>query len=119
MDNVLKDSYLLNLSFSVDNPSEYCDCGTINSWVKNARGRRGYVFPAASPYKVYEFAQKGQLYRIERKVPLSGKVNVTFSEIQKDRTKVKVKTKYVLTRNITSHNVGEEAIGLMKRRMRK
>jgi len=111
MDNILKDSYLVNLSFSLDNPNKFCDCGTIHGYIKNVKVKRDYIFPAASRYQVYELANKGQLYRVERKVSLSGKVNITFHELQNNHTKVQVKIKYVLTNDITAHNVVAQTMG--------
>lgn len=105
-----KDSYLIVLSFRTYNPNEYCDCGTVHTYIKNAKVRRDYNFPAASKNQLYEFVNEGQLIKVQREVFLSGKVNIILHELQNDRTKVKVMVKYALTKNTTVDNALAETI---------
>ena len=59
---------------------------------------------------MYEFVNKNQLIKVQRKVSLSGKVNITFHELQNDLTKVKVMIKYTLIKNTIVDNAVAETI---------
>ena len=102
--------YQIDASFRTYNPNEYCDCGTVHSRIKNAKVKRDYTFPAASTSQRYEFLNEGQVIKVQRKLSLSGKVNITFHELQNDLTKVKVMVKYALIKNTTLDNAVAETI---------
>jgi hypothetical protein len=104
------DPYQIDASFKTYNPNEYCDCGTVHSWIKNAKVRRDYTFPAASTNQMYEFLNEGQVIKVQRKLSLSGNVHITFHELQNDHTKVKVMIEYALTKNTTAENAVTETI---------
>jgi hypothetical protein len=96
IDNMEKDSYFLNLSFSAKEPTEYVDCGHVTSEVANARGPRTYSFPAASASEEYEATNGGHLYFISRQISLSGKANVLLTSVSPSKTQVKVTTRYIV-----------------------
>lgn len=96
IDNMEKDSYFLNLSFSAKDPTEHIDCGHVTSNVANARGPRTYSFPAASASQEYEATNGGHLYFISRQITLSGKVNVLLTSVSPSQTQMKVTTRYVV-----------------------
>lgn len=105
LDNIVKDSYLINLSFSVDKPEEYIDCGQFDSTVKNARGERTYRFESASKYQEYESVENGNLYRHERTIGLSGKTNIILLKIAPEKTKIKINTRYVVSKNVKMYGI--------------
>jgi len=105
-----KDLHLVYLSFRTHNPTDYCDCGKVQTYIKNAKVRRDYNFPAASKNQLYEFVNEGQLIKVQREVFLSGEVKITLHELLNDHTKVKVMIKYVLTKNTTVVNDVAETI---------
>lgn len=96
IDNMEKDSYFLNLSFSAKDPAQYVDCGHVTSDVANARGPRTYSFPAASASEEYEVTNGGHLYFISRQTALSGKVNVLLTSVSPTQTQMKVTTRYMV-----------------------
>lgn len=104
INNIDKDSGFINISYS-GNPEKYIDCGTIDSYVKNARGERRYNFPAASAYQVYETMENGlNLIFYERKMNLEGRINVIVQEVSPDSTLVTVNIKYVVTKDVAISN---------------
>lgn len=98
LDQVLKDSSLVNLSFTVNDPPRYIECGRITSWVKNLRGRRDYSFEAASAHEQYE---TWPLKAIERTITLAGKINVFLSK-ETGGVRVSVTTKYEVQKYVTA-----------------
>lgn len=104
INNLDKQSGFINISYSGD-PEKYVDCGIIDSYVKNARGKRTYRFPASSAYKEYETFENGQnLFFIKRKMNLDGRINIIVQELSANSTLVTVNIKYILTKDIFGSN---------------
>ncbi|WP_275289320.1 hypothetical protein [Halomonas elongata] len=97
INNLDKDSGLINISFSGD-PEKYIDCGTVESYVMNARGERTYRFPAARANTRYEAMTNGMLLGFNRSMSLDGRINLIFEEIGPDSTRVTANTRYVVNR---------------------
>ncbi|MBU0665717.1 MAG: hypothetical protein KJ990_14420 [Proteobacteria bacterium] len=107
INNLDKESGIINLSYSGD-PEKYIDCGTINSYVKNARGERTYNFPASSAqqtYEVMDMKQSGGLFWIDRKMNLEGRMNLIIEEIEPSKCLITANTKYILTKSVNMRNV--------------
>jgi hypothetical protein len=105
INNIDKSSGFINLSYSGD-PETYVDCGRITSYVKNARGERTYNFPGARAQQSYEIMVDNGLFLVERRMSLEGRVNLVFEEVSPNTTKVTANTRYIVTRQITSRNMG-------------
>lgn len=99
INNLDKDSGLVNVSYSGD-PEKYVDCGVIDSKVSNMRGKREYRFPAAKADQAYEIMSQGQLYYLQRKMNLEGRVNLVVQSVEKNKTQVTANIKYVVTRQL-------------------
>ncbi|HBT32960.1 MAG TPA: hypothetical protein DEB15_09015 [Pusillimonas sp.] len=99
INNIDRSSGLINISYS-GNPEEYIDCGRIDSQVFNLRGKRHYNFAASSPSVRYEIMERGNLFIVDRKQSLNGRINLIFEAINKKETRVTANTKYVLNRLI-------------------
>ncbi len=98
INNLDKDSGFINLSYTGD-PEKYVDCGTIESTVTNLRGERNYNFPASKGHMVYEiFDRNLNLFGIERKMELQGRININVIEVNKNKTSVSVNVRYGLTK---------------------
>lgn len=100
INNLDKSSGLINVSYSGD-PEKYVDCGSISSYLKNARGERTYAFPAAAKAQTYEVMQGGMLYQVSRKMDVEGRVNLIFENTGDNKTKVTANTRYLVKRDIT------------------
>ncbi len=105
INNLDKSSGLINISYSGD-PQEYVDCGQISSYVKNFRGERTYQFPGSKADENYEVMENGNLFGIQRKMNLEGRVNVIFEEIDQNSTRVTVNVRYILTKQAFVQNAG-------------
>lgn len=100
INNLDKASGLINVSYSGD-PEKYVDCGSVSSYVKNARGERTYTFPAASKAQTYEIMTQGMLFFVSRKMELEGRVNLIFEDAGDNKTKVTANTRYLVKRSST------------------
>jgi hypothetical protein len=97
INNIDKASGLINISYSGD-PERYVHCGTVTSYVKNARGERTYSFPGSRASQTYE-VMTDNLYFIERTMALDGRMNIVVQANGAGATNITVNTRYVLTRN--------------------
>jgi hypothetical protein len=100
INNLDKESGIINVSYSGD-PEKYVDCGNIHSYVMNGSGERTYDFPASKAHQVYEvmdMEKGGVLYLLDRKMNLDGRVNIIFEEISRNRCRITINTKYVVTK---------------------
>jgi hypothetical protein len=104
INNLDKASGLINLSHSGD-PESFVDCGSITSYVENAREKRIYNFPGARAHQTFEVMDASNIFVIERKMSLEGRVTLIFEEIGPNSTKVTANTRYVLTRQVTARQV--------------
>lgn len=104
INNLDKSSGLINVSYSGD-PERYIDCGRVTSSVKDTRGERIYDFPAARAEKTYEVVYAHDLFIIERKMSVEGRINLVFEENGPNSTKVTASTRYVVTKHVTQRNV--------------
>ena len=103
INNIDKESGFINISYSGD-PEKYIDCGSINSFVQNARGKRNYNFPASSKYQEYETMINGAYAKYQRSMKLDGRINVVMQSIDEKDTLVSVNAKYIVTKNIIAIN---------------
>ena len=129
LDNIEKDSKIITLSYSVDNPANYIDCGTVTVTTSGgASGNGAFTHGYADRFVSYNHGEG--LYphpsSIARKAALDGKANIIFTEEGPNQTRVTINARYILgvnfevvrfdgmtsTRvsNIT-FNTGQEGIG--------
>lgn len=101
INNIDKDSGLINLSYSGD-PQKYLDCGTVESEVSNAQGKRNYRFDGTSPYQVYEILSRDMIFRITRRMSLDGRINLIFEPIGEDQTKATANIRYAVTKKVSA-----------------
>lgn len=97
IDNIDKSSGLVSISFSASDPESAIDCGQWSTWAKNLRGRRDYSYSGAASFAQYELVDNGRLFSFERKVTLTGKINIFATSVGADATRVKVTVRYVPT----------------------
>ena len=104
LENIEKDSGILSLSFSVKNPNDYIDCGSISESGNLYGGKKydNFFLGAETPVNRY-IAFNGQSAPSYREILLSGKSNIIVEKKGNNSTTVKVNTRYIvdLTNNIT------------------
>jgi hypothetical protein len=105
INNLDKSSGLMNISYAGD-PDRFVDCGRIRSTVNNMRGERTYEFAGESANENYEAVVHNQLFSINRKMALEGRMNLVFEEVGPNQTRVTTNTRYVVTRNVRVYRVG-------------
>jgi hypothetical protein len=99
INNVDKDSGLINVSFSAD-PGKYIDCGKVHYDITNARGRRDYDFPGSISETRYEdYHPSVGILNVYRKMQLEGRVNFIVQELSAQSTRITANVKYVLTKS--------------------
>lgn len=95
--NVSKDSRIITIDFSAENPAEYIDCGTTTIETDNKK----YVFKNAEKTAVYELpANRGSwpgTFSMIRATSLQGKINIVFTEKASNQTAVTVTARLVLS----------------------
>lgn len=95
INNIDKNSRLINLSFSAQRPSEYVDCGNTTRSFTNAQGTRNYSYNTADS-AIFAYANpQGQVFNVNRRTRLEGRTNIYVAP-EGVGTLVTVNTKYVL-----------------------
>ncbi|WP_460145851.1 hypothetical protein [Pseudomonas sp. S2_A02] len=95
INNIDKNSRLINLSFSTQKPSEYVDCGVTTRRFGNVRGENSYVYKTADSAAFPLTDQQGHAFNITRNTKLNGRVNIYVAPASAG-TSVAVNTKYVV-----------------------
>lgn len=95
INNLDENSGLINVSYSGD-PAAYVDCGTVDSFVQNLRGKREYRFNDAASDERYETMIGGSLLLWHRETSLKGRMNIIVSEDGSHASLVAVNTRYIL-----------------------
>lgn len=109
VNNIDRASGYINLSFSGD-PTLIVDCGEVEGFVQNARGRRDYRFPAAAQRASYEFFdERGFLIAMDRAMTLNARVNVIMRPESPAATRLTATFRYVLTRRQDLRQAGTYA----------
>jgi hypothetical protein len=103
INNIDKNSRLINISFSSQRPSEFVDCGTTKRTFDNARGKRNYSYVTADSANFAVTNPQKLAFDISRKTKLEGRVNIYVAPTASG-TSLAVNTKYALTVSSTAVN---------------
>lgn len=96
INNIDKNSRLINISFTSQHPSDFVDCGISNRTFKNARGNQNYSYKTADTSNFTMTNDQGLAFHVYRKSRLEGRTNIYVAP-ENTGTNVTVNTKYVLT----------------------
>lgn len=96
INNIDKNSRLINISFSSQRPSDFVDCGTTTRTFTNARGENKYVYKTADGSEFTAANKQGHVFNVRRATRLEGRSNIYVAP-ENDGTNVTVNTKYVVT----------------------
>lgn len=105
INNVEKDSKIINVSFSTSTPDRFISCGYFERTFTNARGKQTYNYPAASSAKYTTTDNRNDLVTAIRTTKLEGRTNIVVGSSDKTSTSVNVNTKYVFATNFNFINV--------------
>jgi hypothetical protein len=102
LDNIEKDSKIITLSYVIDNPENYIDCGKMTVETKGMSNSGTYTFAGAQALATYYVGGPDNPHPqiVKRTTRLEGKANIIFSEEGKDKTKVVINARYVLSSKI-------------------
>lgn len=96
INNIDKNSRLINLSFSSQHPSDFVDCGVSSRTFTNARGDQFFVYAVADSSEYVGTVPQGNAFRYNRSTKIEGRINVYVAPIDKGATTVSVNAKYVV-----------------------
>ncbi len=103
INNIDKNSRLINLSFSSQRPSDFVDCGRTSRTFKNARGDQNYTYNTADSSQFTSTNTEGHAFNVRRTAKLEGRTNIYVAP-EGIGTLVSVNTKYVV--NVTMSAIG-------------
>jgi hypothetical protein len=101
INNIDKNSKIINVSFSTTTPSEYVDCGVAHITFKNARGSNTSSFNKAD--STQQRIKNGILTSTTR---LDGRVNIYISQ-ENNATTIAVNAKYAIPVSLVFKPFGE------------
>ncbi len=106
INNIEKNSRLINVSFSTQQPSKYIDCGRTKRTFTNIQGEQLFDYaPADSATYIAQAPNALAFFNVQRNTKLDGRVNIYVAPNGKS-TDVSVNAKYVLNINLTTQQLG-------------
>ena len=119
INNIDKESRIINISFSSNSPSEYVDCGKTHRTYTQGDKTETYDYDVAGPaaFKVATVRQEHPAFAnyvsIRREPVLDGRSNVYVAPDEKDNAKtiVTVNTRYILTIKVKGEAFAQHANG--------
>jgi hypothetical protein len=103
INNIDKNSRLINISFNTQKPSEFVDCGVTKRTFDNARGKRDYTYVTADSAVFSVTNGSSAAFNVTRKTKLEGRVNIYVAPVAAG-TSIAVNTKYAVTVATTAVN---------------
>lgn len=115
INNVEKASRIINVSFSVEQPNDYINCGHTSRSFTNPQGTQHYNYAVADSSAYTTVHNNNRVaFNVNRATNLEGRVNVYVAP-EGDKTRVTVNARYVLniklrTSSFTGQPLGNETI---------
>ena len=110
INNIEKNSRIINVSFSTNTPSDYVDCGTSTREFSNARGKQTYSYNPADSARYTLTNAQGHAFNANRSSRLNGRVNIYLAP-EGDGTLVSVNTKYIVEVGVKYYSVTNQPAG--------
>jgi hypothetical protein len=117
INNIDKESRIINISFSSQTPSEFVDCGQTHRSYKHGDEMQSYDYNVAdsSAYKYAGGVRESLSYYaiIRRTASLEGRSNIYLAPLENDKAKttVTVNTRYILTIDTTGDAYAQHVNG--------
>lgn len=109
INNIEKNSRIINVSFSTSRPMEFVSCGQSTRQFKNAYGTQTFVYDPAQSTQFPFTNDFGVLFNANRKTYLEGRTNIYLAP-EGENTVVSVNTKYLLKADIEYRNNGNQVV---------
>ncbi len=100
INNIDKNSRLINLSFTSQRPSDFVDCGVISRTFDNLNGKQNYVYNGADTVNFALAVPPGAVH-VNRTGKLEGRINIYVAP-EGDGTLITVNAKYIVSINAIS-----------------
>lgn len=107
INNISKDSGIINVSFSTDQPSQYIDCGST-TWTSShpARGEQTWIYEVADDSSVwYGVEGTNHIGQRTRNTDLSGRINIFLKQISAKQTRIRTNIRYVLNIKVIEQGI--------------
>ena len=113
VNNVEKESRIINVSFSSDTPENFIDCGITDRTFERGEEKQVYRYSAAAD-SAFKLGRKPQnnanniaiVDYIQRQTDLAGRINIYVAPTSDNDTEVSVNTKYILTIKVSGQAQG-------------
>lgn len=98
LDNIERSSQIITLSFALDDPEPYLDCGIITVVTEGGMTGQGtYTFPSTRKYVTLTIADGSPHSKpATRTNTLSGRMNLVFTELSKNQVKIATNIRFIL-----------------------
>jgi predicted small lipoprotein YifL len=110
INNIDKNSRLINISFTSQRPSEFVDCGTTSRTFKNARGDQNYTYKTADAANYTAANEIGHAFNMRRVSRLDGRTNIYVAP-ENNGTNITVNTKYVISVTLSGTALDGRSVG--------
>lgn len=120
INNIDKESRLLNISFSNDNPEHYVDCGKTSRQFSFQNLNRIYSYNVAEDSSFQSTGNWGvyqnltAVYSVNRETEVEGRINIYVAPINEIKTKISVNVRYILTVTTSGTAAGYNAFGTVQ-----
>ena len=116
INNIEKESRIINVSFSTESPGRFIDCGETTRTYKRGKEHQFYVYnvESSSSFKIADkagaYGQFPVTHYVNRATSLEGRANIYVAP-ERDATVVSVNARYILTVRVSGDTVTENAYG--------
>ncbi|MGB2741867.1 MAG: hypothetical protein WBC60_15075 [Cognaticolwellia sp.] len=110
INNIEKESNIINVSFSVNRPSDFVDCGISTREFSNARGKNNYNYNPADPANYTMTNGQGEVFNVNRFSSLEGVANIYIAD-EGNKTIVSVNARYIIKGGAKYFNVYNQPAG--------
>jgi hypothetical protein len=117
VNNIEKDSRLINVSFATSNPEEYVDCGeTFRTFTQGSKVENlTYEVAASSSYKEgggmdVATGMNAIIHHVDRSTSLEGRINIYIAP-NENRTDISVNVRYIVSIQVSGQTTAENSAG--------
>jgi hypothetical protein len=111
INNIEKNSRIINVSFFSSKPTDFVDCGNTTRQFSNARGKKTYSYNPADPARYTFSNDQGHMFNAVRSSKLNGRTNIYLAP-SNTGTLLNVNTKYVVDVKIKYFNASNQPAGV-------
>jgi hypothetical protein len=117
INNIDRESRLINLSFNSQNPVEYIDCGNSNRTFEFDGSVENFSYPVAgnNTYKLMSTwnppMNQPEVYEVQRNSSLEGRINVYLAPISSEKTEMSVNVRYMYSVTVSGKMTRYSAFG--------